>query len=71
MAELATGTHATHDADERARRQDRLQRAVHGWRARKVVEGGVDPRAQEHAQQQTHREHKGDNDGDGRSAYAG
>jgi len=27
MAELAAGPHATHDADERARRQDRLQRA--------------------------------------------
>ena len=27
MAELAAGTHATPDADERARRQDRLQRA--------------------------------------------
>lgn len=26
MAELAAGTHATHDAEERARRQDRLQR---------------------------------------------
>lgn len=27
MAELAAGPHATNDADERARRQDRLQRA--------------------------------------------
>jgi predicted nucleic acid-binding protein len=27
MAELAAGPHATKDADERARRQDRLQRA--------------------------------------------
>lgn len=27
MAELAAGPHATQDADERARRQDRLQRA--------------------------------------------
>ena len=27
MAELAAGPHATHDANERARRQDRLQRA--------------------------------------------
>jgi predicted nucleic acid-binding protein len=27
MAELATGPHATTDSDERARRQDRLQRA--------------------------------------------
>src|SRR5690349_23077702 len=27
MAELAAGPHATSDADERARRQDRLQRA--------------------------------------------
>ena len=27
MAELAAGPHATHDAEERARRQDRLQRA--------------------------------------------
>jgi len=27
MAELAAGPHATDDADERARRQDRLQRA--------------------------------------------
>lgn len=27
MAELAAGPHATPDADERARRQDRLQRA--------------------------------------------
>ncbi len=27
MAELASGPHATDDADERARRQDRLQRA--------------------------------------------
>jgi hypothetical protein len=27
MAELAAGPHATHDAAERARRQDRLQRA--------------------------------------------
>lgn len=27
MAELAAGPHATHDADERARRQDRVQRA--------------------------------------------
>lgn len=27
MAELAAGPHATRDADERARRQDRLQRA--------------------------------------------
>ncbi|MGD0284869.1 MAG: type II toxin-antitoxin system VapC family toxin [Acidimicrobiales bacterium] len=27
MAELAAGTHATSDAEERARRQDRLQRA--------------------------------------------
>jgi hypothetical protein len=27
MAELAAGSHATGDADERARRQDRLQRA--------------------------------------------
>jgi len=27
MAELAAGTHATDDLDERARRQDRLQRA--------------------------------------------
>jgi len=27
MAELAAGPHATYDADERARRQDRLQRA--------------------------------------------
>jgi predicted nucleic acid-binding protein len=27
MAELAAGPHATHDPDERARRQDRLQRA--------------------------------------------
>ena len=27
MAELAAGPHATHDTDERARRQDRLQRA--------------------------------------------
>jgi len=27
MAELATGPHATNDVDERARRQDRLQRA--------------------------------------------
>ncbi|HVL03343.1 MAG TPA: PIN domain-containing protein, partial [Acidimicrobiales bacterium] len=27
MAELAAGPHATTDADERARRQDRLQRA--------------------------------------------
>lgn len=27
MAELAAGPHATADADERARRQDRLQRA--------------------------------------------
>jgi predicted nucleic acid-binding protein len=27
MAELAAGTHATNDLDERARRQDRLQRA--------------------------------------------
>jgi predicted nucleic acid-binding protein len=27
MAELAAGPHATGDADERARRQDRLQRA--------------------------------------------
>lgn len=27
MAELAAGSHATADADERARRQDRLQRA--------------------------------------------
>lgn len=27
MAELAAGTHATSDPDERARRQDRLQRA--------------------------------------------
>jgi predicted nucleic acid-binding protein len=27
MAELAAGTHATQDPDERARRQDRLQRA--------------------------------------------
>lgn len=27
MAELAAGPHATHDAGERARRQDRLQRA--------------------------------------------
>jgi predicted nucleic acid-binding protein len=34
MAELAAGPHATSDADERARRQDRLQRA----------EAGADPR---------------------------
>jgi predicted nucleic acid-binding protein len=27
MAELAAGPHATHDSDERGRRQDRLQRA--------------------------------------------
>ena len=27
LAELAAGPHATHDPDERARRQDRLQRA--------------------------------------------
>ncbi len=31
MAELAAGPHATHDAEERARRQDRLQRAEAGF----------------------------------------
>jgi predicted nucleic acid-binding protein len=31
LAELAAGPHATHDADERARRQDRLQWAAATW----------------------------------------
>lgn len=33
MAELAAGPHATDDVDERARRQDRLQRAVTAFEA--------------------------------------
>ncbi|MGD9598220.1 MAG: type II toxin-antitoxin system VapC family toxin [Steroidobacteraceae bacterium] len=31
LAELAAGPHATNDADERARRQDRLQWAIATW----------------------------------------
>jgi predicted nucleic acid-binding protein len=33
LAELAAGPHATHDAQERARRQDRLQWAAATWEA--------------------------------------
>jgi predicted nucleic acid-binding protein len=33
LAELAAGPHATHDEDERARRQDRLQWAAATWNA--------------------------------------
>ena len=33
LAELAAGPHATHDGEERARRQDRLQWAAATWEA--------------------------------------